>query len=642
MPSNKKLLQAAAGNAGESLYVEDVFSTYLYTGNGSTQTITNGIDLSGEGGLVWRKQREAVSGGFSHNVLVDTERGASNAIFSDLTDPQYSLNAITSFNSNGFSVTDNSGAGLNLSGKTYASWSFRKAEKFFDVVTYTGNSTAGRTVSHNLGSVPAVIIVKKTSSASSSNWYVYHSSLGSSAHILLNTTSAADTSSSGWNSTNPTATEFTLGNNANVNASGESFVAYLFASDAGGFGDDGDENIIKCGSFTNNSASVGVEVNCGFEPQWLLIKGATTGTGLGNWVLIDSMRGASVDSQQRLYANASTAEGSSNWFKFTSQGFTPNTYFDGDLIYIAIRRPMKTPESGTEVFKPNDVDNGASSPDSISGFPVDMYFRRYVNTTNDTYLLTRLTSPNALKTNGTDAEAAFSSSSAGFDYQNGVMNIFSSDNSDFHTWMFKRATGFFDVVAYTGTGAVRTIPHNLGVAPEMMLFKIRNQVSNWQVYASGMGPTKSNRLNNNGAPVTATAFFNDTAPTSSVFTVGTSGNVNWSGNTVIAYLFATLAGVSKVGSYTGTAANLDVDCGFSAGARFILIKRTDSSGDWHVWDSSRGISASTDPYLLLNTTAAEVTNTDYIDPLSSGFTVTSSAPAALNASGGTYIFLAIS
>jgi hypothetical protein len=112
-------------------------------------------------------------------------------------------------------------------------------------------------------------------------------------------------------------------------------------------------------------------------------------------------------------------------------------------------------------------------------------------------------------------------------------------------------------------------------------------------------------------------------------------------HTYISYLFATVAGVSKVGSYTGTGADLNVDCGFSAGARFILIKRTDSTGDWYVYDSERGIVAGNDPYFLLNSNAAQVTNTDYIDPLSSGFTVTSSAPAALNASGGTYIFLAI-
>jgi hypothetical protein len=137
-------------------------------------------------------------------------------------------------------------------------------------------------------------------------------------------------------------------------------------------------------------------------------------------------------------------------------------------------------------------------------------------------------------------------------------------------------------------------------------------------------------------------ILNDTAPTATEFTVGASGwGTNDAAATYIAYLFATVAGVSKVGSYTGTGSNVDVDCGFSAGARFILIKRTDSTGDWYVYDSERGIVAGDDPYLLLNSTAAEVTSTDYIDPLSSGFTVTSSAPAGLNASGGTYIFLSI-
>ena len=120
-----------------------------------------------------------------------------------------------------------------------------------------------------------------------------------------------------------------------------------------------------------------------------------------------------------------------------------------------------------------------------------------------------------------------------------------------------------------------------------------------------------------------------------------NNDTNASSYTYIAYLFASLDGISKVGSYTGTGSNVNVDCGFTAGSRFILIKRTDSSGDWYVWDTERGIVSGNDPYLLLNSDAAEVTNTDYIDPLNAGFTVTSSAPAALNASGGTYLFLAI-
>ena len=109
----------------------------------------------------------------------------------------------------------------------------------------------------------------------------------------------------------------------------------------------------------------------------------------------------------------------------------------------------------------------------------------------------------------------------------------------------------------------------------------------------------------------------------------------------VAYLFATLAGVSKVGSYTGSGTTKQIDCGFTGGARFVLIKRTDDIGDWYVWDTARGIVSGNDPYLLLNSTAAEVTNTDYIDTYSAGFEISSTAPAAINANGGTFIFLAI-
>ena len=100
-------------------------------------------------------------------------------------------------------------------------------------------------------------------------------------------------------------------------------------------------------------------------------------------------------------------------------------------------------------------------------------------------------------------------------------------------------------------------------------------------------------------------------------------------------LFATLAGISKVGTVTVSGAT-NVDCGFSSGARFVLVKRTDATGNWYLWDSVRGIVSGNDPYLLLDTTDDEVTNTDLIDPLDAGFTLSS------NFTNGTYIFLALS
>ncbi|NDD55077.1 hypothetical protein EBZ39_14640 [bacterium] len=135
--------------------------------------------------------------------------------------------------------------------------------------------------------------------------------------------------------------------------------------------------------------------------------------------------------------------------------------------------------------------------------------------------------------------------------------------------------------------------------------------------------------------------WNSTTPTNAVFSVGTNAGTNASGGTYVCYLFATCPGVSKVGSYTGTGTTQTINCGFTGGARFVLIKRTDSTGDWYVWDSARGIVAGNDPYLLLNSTAAEVTNTDYVDTYSAGFEISSTAPAAINANGGSYIFWAV-
>ena len=303
---------------------------------------------------------------------------------------------------------------------------------------------------------------------------------------------------------------------------------------------------------------------------------------------------------------------------------------------------MKTPEAGTEVFAVDTRGSSSGEPNWKSGFVTDWAFITDVSQASNRLTSARLIQGKNLDLNNTNAEST--NSNYAFDYMNGFFSS-TSVNSNFYGWLFKRATGFFDVVAYTGTGSNRTIAHNLGVAPEMMIIKARESLSpyvaGWVVYHSGISPADSIYLNQDGGSSGASFQFASTAPTSSVFTLGSAVDVNMSGKDFISFHFATLAGISKVGSYTGTGSNVDVDCGFSAGARFILIKRTDSSGDWYVYDSTRGIVAGNDPYLLINSTAAEVTSTDYIDPLSSGFTITSSAPAALNASGGNYIFYAI-
>jgi len=628
-----KALTAAAGNAGgEPVYVEDVFSTYLYTGNGSTQTITNGIDLDGEGGLVWEKNRTGTS--YWHHFR-DSETGESKMMELPNTSGLQNVGA-GSFTATGY--TANATYGATVSGRDYVSWTFRKAEKFFDIVTWTGDETTNRMINHNLGSTPGLIIVKATNYDGGNPWSVYHRSLGATKGLRLNTTSAAGTDIGYWYNQSPTDTQFGVGTDSLTNGIGKTYVAYLFAHDAGGFGDDGSESIIKCGSFTGNTT-----VDLGFEPAWIMIKPTSTS---GNWDMHDVMRGwPSSGDAQRLKANSSEAETSTSQIYPNATGFS-TLIGSASYIYIAIRRPMKTPEAGTDVFAAETIGatNGGSLPSYVSGFPVDMLIQARRDADNH-MLLTRLLGKTRLFTNLTIAESA--ESDADFDYQDGAFSNTSVDTNRLG-YMFKRATGFFDVVAYAGTGSAHNEAHNLGVAPELMIIKPRDLSYQWSVWHKDIASTSPYYeivLNSSDAQTdvnTTNAPFAG-VPTSTEIPLpsGTASASNRSGYNYIAYLFATLAGVSKVGSYTGTGSNVDVDCGFSAGARFILIKRTDSSGDWYVYDSERGIVAGNDPYLLLNSTAAEVTSTDYIDPLSSGFTVTSSAPAALNTSGGEYIFLAI-
>ena len=648
MATKKKMLQAAAGNAGgEALNVEDVFSTYLYEGNGSTQTITNGLDLGGEGGLVWIKKRNESSN--SDHMLFDTERGPNERLYANTTDRQFTrTDQLNSFDSSGFTLGGDSPASPNNSGKEYASWSFRKAPKFFDVVTYTGTGN-NRQISHDLGTTVGSMFIKKTSS-SGTDWAVYHKGTGNTKVGFLNETWAFVSSSSMWNSTTPTSTDFTVGSHNMVNQSGENYVAYIFAHNDGdgGFGADGDADIIKCGSYTGNGSTDGPEIDLGFEPQWLMFKNASS---TSNWGMIDVMRGITTGGNDTvLFPDDSSDELGINTLEVTPNGFkvTNTTAFANQsgntYIYMAIRRGTKVPESATEVFEVFETTNTGTASTIGSMGPSDFILNKRTDASATWRVIDRLRSGSMLRTDSTDTETS-ASNFLEWDKMGGVFVTtqgapYITNDSQAH-WMWKRAPNYFDVVAYTGVGtAGRTVSHNLGVAPEMMWVKGRNYVENWGVYHKDVGATKYLMLNQTSAESTYTGAWNDTAPTSSVFTLGGWNAVNESGYNYIAYLFASLPGISKVGSYTGNGTSQNIDCGFTSGARFVLIKRASGgTGNWMLYDTERGITSSSDPVLKLNNTDPEE-NYNHVQPNSSGFSVTYQNDD-VNNSGDTYIFYAI-
>jgi len=656
-----------AGNV--PLYVEDVFSTYLYTGTGAAQTITNGIDLSGKGGLTWIKSR---SSGSEYHVLQDTVRGRGNVLSSNTSDQSFSSSAgesITTYNSTGFSLGTNRSAtqAVNTNSATYVSWTFREQAKFFDVVTFTGDgrTSGSATINHNLGATPAVIIIKQVNDTG--NWQ-YGTNFGSSnwLSLFLNLTDAGTTTTyanNDWFAAQPTSTTFTVG--FPYYGSGQQYVAYLFASNAGGFGLTGTDNVISCGSYTGNGSADGPTVSLGYEPQWILVKNTTSAA---DWFLFDTMRGLPVGSGDvLLYANDSSGEATGyNWIDVNATGFKLTATYYGintsgaNYIYIAIRRgPMKVPTVGTSVFSPIAYTGNSTSNTTVqnltTNFSGDTAFIQQRSSGNNPLVFDKLRGrTQGLYTSLTLAEedinAFRAGQSVGFNNTQTVLTgqftaqgNYNYSGNTFVGWNFQRAPGFFDEVCDTGTGSTHTIAHNLGVVPEFIIRKSRSQSSTaWYCYVASEGASRRGFLNQNfawGGP--DNSIWGGTTPTNTVFTVGADGNINNNASTYVTYLFATLAGVSKVGSYTGTATTLQIDCGFTAGSRFVLIKRTDSTGDWYVWDSARGIVAGNDPYLLLNSTAAEVTNTDYVDTYNAGFEISSTAPAAINASGGTFIFLAI-
>lgn len=643
----RDILQAAAGSSGVA-YVEDVFSTYLYTGNGSTQTITNSIDLSGKGGMVWMKSR-SVSGA---HAFYDTARGATFDLVSNSTAAQTTqATGLTAFNSNGFSI--GALAKINGSGNTHASWTFRKQTKFFDVVTYTGNG-ANRTIAHSLGSVPGCIIVKQLDNTS--NWNVYHRGLTSAANtIRLDLANAQASQPTYWNSTAPTASEFSLGTSSQTNASGGTYVAYLFAHDAGGFGVSGSDNIISCGTYLGSNHRAEEVVPVGFEPQFVLIKNISSGTT--NWVLVDNMRSmASTGGNAWLLANTSGSETAvlSDRVVASPTGF----FFIGPeadinesgstFIYIAIRRPMKPPVTGADVLEIVSRTGTGSSTTVGTAFTADAFFAKNRGALASAIWADRLRGAPYVLTNATNAETTATTvlQTNPWDTQTGVKvgttsSFTNASSNTFINYLWRREPGVFDVVCYTGTGANTTISHNLTVAPELIILKQRSSTQAWTVGATGIGWGDRAVLNTNAAEVADSTAWNSTAPTSSVFSVGTSAATNASAATYVAYLFATMAGISKVGTYTGNGSTQTIDCGFAAGARFVLIKRTDSTGSWYVWDSVRGIISGNDPYFAVESGAAEVTSNDSLTVQSSGFGVSQNATTNINVNAATYLYLAI-
>ena len=333
------------------------FNTKLYTGNGSTQSIT-GVGFQPD--WVWIKSRS----NSTYHLLYDAVRGATKQIYSNTTSAEGTdTNTLTSFDSDGFSLGADSGSGANINGYTQVAWNWLGANgtasnsdgsitstvsanttSGFSIVSYTGtgsNLTAG----HGLGSVVKMFFVKELSNANS--WEVYHVSEGAGKNAQLNSNAAFESAgSSRWNSTAPTSTTISIGTDSGVNRSSSNYIAYCFAEKKG---------YSKFGSYAGNGNANGPFAYTGFKPAFVIIKVSEGGTG--DWQMYDNKRVGYNAANYRLKPSSDAAEATdepidilSNGFKLRTTGGSFNASGD-DYIYMAF---AESPFVGSN-FVPNNA-----------------------------------------------------------------------------------------------------------------------------------------------------------------------------------------------------------------------------------------------------------------------------------------------
>ena len=429
------------------------------------------------------------------------------------------------------------------------------------------------------------------------------------------------------------------------------------------FGEGGDQNIIKCGSYIGNGSSNGPDINLGWEPQWFIVKNATSNNT--NWLLFDSMRGL-TDSDQHWEANLKPNSNDAEWdndylsptsrgFRLTNGGSTWVNENNSKFIYIAIRMSDglvgKPPEAGTDALAMDRAD-GSSTPCFISDFPVDFSYYRTTAASGEWYVGNRLKGTQYINTFGSSQVAT--SNNFIWDYSNGWRA--SGLDSNWMAWMWKRGAGL-DVVCYDGMSTARTLNHSLGGVPEMIWVRNLNWNVGWYVYHKGLngGSNPINygiSLSGAGAQYSYSQLTDLTDSTFGYLNGASSGtsyidtNNTQNNASYLAVLFRSVAGISKCGYYTGSSSELTITTGFQP--RFVIIKNITNTGNnwttgWFTFDTTRGWAAgNNDYYMRLNDTGMQDAGSqrDWTNPISTGFTINANSGNHLNNNTENYIYYA--
>ena len=641
------------------------FNTVLYDGNNASSRSITGVGF--EPSFNWIKARD--NGGNNH-LWTDSIRGVgvtSGVIGSNLQSvTNNNFGHISAFGSDGFTVAQGSVSinYVNSSNAKYASWNWyaptsetntsgtitstikKNIDAGFSIVSYTTQSSGTATVGHGLSALPDMIIVKTTGVADS--WRIYNSSLGADKQIFLNETSAAGSTANQWNNTSPTDSVFSLGTD---NVGSYTTIAYCFHSV---------EGYSRIGSYVSNGSLQFTAT--GFEPAFLMIK-KTNGTG--SWIMVDNKRDTLNPRTKFLTADdeASEVDASSVDIDFFTNGFSTNgsnsDINNGNYIFMAFAQdPDTTPATEADSFNTLLYTGNGANSRSITGvgFKPDWTWIKKRGPSTANHLLQNTVfgagtmkglASNDTSTAGNYDQYGYISAfgSNGFTLQEGTDASYSNDNanennSTYVAWNWKAAdhdrslatinqdgsisslvsankAAGFSIVKYTGNQtAGASVGHGLGVAPKMVILKnITRSGFGWLVYHEAISPNAAIVLNSTDAKATDIAFFNNTATTTTTFTLGSDTFGNSNDYPYIGYCFADIASYQKVGSYTGNGndAGTIVDTGFTP--QFVMIKSSSSNdnggGSWLMYDNVRSTSNPRNKRLYADLAEKEATNSQY-------------------------------
>ena len=670
------LIEFWDGGAWRDLQSEDIpptpsehFNTVTYSGTSATQSIT-GVGFKPD--WVWIKRTD----GTENHYLQDSSRGSTQQIYSNLTNAQFNeTGAITSFDSDGFTM--GSYNGINNSGETYVAWCWKgnggttssntdgtqtstvqvNSKAGFSIVQYTASAAgASETVGHGLGTTPEMIILKRTDAVE--DWYVWHKDLGAGSSALnqflkLNSTASQATATNLFNTVNST-----VFNPSYTNGVPNTNIAYCFAGKA---------EYSKFGSYTGNGSTNGPMINTGFEPAYIMIKNSTA---IYEWVVYDNKRSTSNPRDNVLYPNTNGAEnsGETGDIDFLANGFQLKAaagsinQSGGTIIYAAFATDPSAAPVLTDSFGLTTYTGDGASGNSITGLsfkPSLLWIKSYSGTVGDwshqvmdslrgasSSLVTNNQNGQTINSNGLE-----SFDSNGFTVGSGAGG-WNYSGSNYVAWAWKANTlpsintdgaqtalvsanvaAGFSIVQLPDNAGTYTVGHGLDGVPDLIILKqYEGGTGNWSTYNSPVGVRNFMNLNTDAANTVATPGYEYDSVTATTFT----NLISNSTYSYIHYCFKSVPGFSKVGSYTGNGSTQSIT-GVGFQPNWLMIKQTDGSNSWRIFDSARGLSAP--QTLFANLDLAEDSESNTVSSFDSdGWTMGSQQ--GVNDNGDNYIYIA--